>query len=188
MKPFDDTVTLETPGIHNAPQTRMPLARRIVLHWAIRLLITWFAFGLLTAATVAGLQALSVDISPIVSVGLLGVCALLTVVAVTRLIERRHLADIGLDLRRFVMDWLKGAGVGAAYLCASVGILAVLGGYRITGVAVAGQALASGLLLHVLVGVFEETLFRGILFRFLEEGFGSWIALTVTALFLDCRI
>jgi membrane protease YdiL (CAAX protease family) len=161
----------------------MPLARRIVLHWVVRLLITWFGFGLMTAATVAGLQALSIDISPIVSVGLLAVCALLTVVAVTRLIERRKLADIGLGVWRFGIDWLKGAGVGAAYLCASVGILAVFGGYRITGVTFAGQALAGGLVLHLLVGVFEETLFRGILFRFLEEGFGSWIALTVTALF-----
>lgn len=85
-------------------------------------------------------------------------------------------------LQRFVIDWLKGAGVGAAYLCASVGILALLGGYRMSGVAVAGQALAGCLVFHVLVGVFEETLFRGMLFRFLE-GFGLWIALTMTALF-----
>jgi hypothetical protein len=132
---------------------------------------------------VAGLQALSVEISPTASAGLLGVCALLTVVAVTRLIERRTLVDIGLGVRRFVSDWLKGAGVGAAYLCSCVGILAVLGGYRMSGVTFAGQALAGGLLLHFLVGVFEETLFRGMLFRFLEEGFGSWIALTITALF-----
>jgi len=183
MKPFDDTVKLASLGVQSAPLIPLPLARRIVLHWLVRLLITWFGFGLMTAAAVAGLQALSVEISPIVSVGLLSVCALLTVVAVTRLIERRNPADIGLDVRRLGIDWLKGAGVGAAYLCASVGILALFGGYRITGVAFAGQALASGLLLHVLVGVFEETLFRGILFRFLEEGFGSWIALTVTALF-----
>jgi len=73
--------------------------------------------------------------------------------------------------------------VGAAYLCACVGILAMLGDYHITGVAFAGQALVGGLVFHVLVGVFEETLFRGILFRFLEEGFGSWIALAITALF-----
>ncbi len=137
----------------------------------------------MTAAVVTGLQTLSVEIGPTVSVGLLGVSALLAVFAVTRLIEQRNPADIGLGVRRFVMDWLKGAGVGAAYLCASVGILAVLGGYRITGVAFAGPALAGGLLLHFLVGVFEETLFRGILFRFLEEGLGSWIALTLTALF-----
>ena len=115
MKSFDDAVRLATPSIQNAPQTRMPLARRIVLHWVVRLLITWFGFGLITAATVAGLQALSVEISPIVSVGLLAVCALLTVVAVTRLIERRNLAAIGLGVRHFVIDWLKGAGVGAAY-------------------------------------------------------------------------
>jgi len=128
MKTFDATVTLETPGIGNAPQPRMPLARRIVLHWVVRLLITWFGFGLMTAATVAGLQALSVEIGPIVSVGLLSVCALLTVVAVTGLIERRNPAAIGLDVRHVSIDWLKGAGVGAAYLCASVGILALLVG------------------------------------------------------------
>ncbi len=182
MKTFDDAVTLESLGVHSAPQTRMPLARRIVLHWVVRFLITWFAFGLMTAATVAGLQAMSVEITPIVSVGLLSVCALLAVFGVTRLIERRNPAAIGLGLRRFVIDWLKGAGVGAAYLCASVGILALLGGYRLSGVAFAGQSLAAGLLLHFLVGVFEETLFRGILFRFLEEGFGSWVALAMTAL------
>lgn len=183
MQTFDDTDTLEIAGTQNAPPTRMPLARRIGLHWVVRLLITWFGFGIMTAATVTGLGALSVELSPSVSTGLLAVCALLTVCAVTRLIERRTLADIGLGLRRFVIDWLKGAGVGAAYLCASMGILALLGGYRITGVAVAAQALAGGLVLHVLVGVYEETLFRGILFRFLEEGFGSWIALAISALF-----
>src|SRR4051794_6639130 len=124
MKPFDNAVTLATPGMHNAPPTRMPLARRIVVHWVVRLLITWFAFGIITAASVAGLQAMSIEVGPIVSVALLAVCSLLAVVAVTRLIERRDPAAIGLSLRRFGIDWLKGAGVGAAYLCASVGILA----------------------------------------------------------------
>jgi len=183
MNTFDDTVKLDLLGVQSAALIPLPLARRILLHWVVRLLITWFAFGLLTWASIAGLEALSVEIGPIVSVGALAACTLLAVFAVTRLIERRHLAEIGLDWRHFGMDWLKGAGVGAAYLGASVGILALLGGYRITGVAFAGQALAGGLLLHFLVGVFEETLFRGILFRFLEEGFGTWIALTLTALF-----
>jgi membrane protease YdiL (CAAX protease family) len=183
MKTFNDTVTLAPLDVQSTPPIPLPLARRIVLHWTARLLITWFGFGILTAGLVAGLQAMSVEISPIVSIGVLAVCALLTVLAVTWLIERRNPAEIGLSLRRFVIDWLKGAGVGAAYLCASVGILAVLGGYRIIGVAFVGQALAGGLLLHVLVGVFEETLVRGILFRFLEEGLGSWIALAITALF-----
>jgi len=183
MKTFDDTVTLAAPIIPDAPQTRIPLARRIVLHWVVRLLITWFGFGILTGALVAGLEVMSVDISSVVSTGVLAVCSLLTVFVVTLLIERRNPATIGLNVRRLAIDWLKGAGVGTAYLCASVGILAMLGGYRITGVVFAGQALAGGLLLHILVGVFEETLFRGILFRFLEEGFGSWIALAMTASF-----
>lgn len=183
MKTFDDTVKLTATIIPDAPQTRIPLARRIVLHWVVRLLITWFGFGILTGALVAGLEGMSVDISPVVSTGVLAVGSLLTVFVVTLLIERRNPATIGLNLRRLAIDWLKGAVVGTAYLCASVGILAVLGGYRITGVVFAWQALAGGLLLHVLVGVFEEILFRGILFRFLEEGLGSWIALAITASF-----
>jgi uncharacterized protein len=182
MKTFDDTATLASLGLPSATLNPLSLARRIVLHWVTRLLVTWFGFGLLTAAFVTGLQATSVELDPIVSLGVLSVSALLAIFAVTRLIERRKLATIGLDLRRFVIGWLKGAGLGAAYLCASVGILALLGGYSIIGLEFAGQALASGLLLHFYVGVFEETLFRGILFRFLEEGFGSWIALTMTAL------
>ena len=123
MKTFD-AVTLETIGMQDAPLIPLSLARRIMLHWVVRLLITWFGFGLLTWASIAGLEALSVEIGPIISVGVLAVCALLAVFAVTRLIEQRNPAEIGLDLRRSVMDWLKGAGVGAAYLCASVGILA----------------------------------------------------------------
>lgn len=183
MKTFDDTVTLTSLTVQKRTLIVLPLARRVVLHWIVRLLITWFGFGLLTWAGVAGLQALAIDINPTVTVGVLAVCALLTVLVVTWLIERRDPAEIGLGLRHFIMEWLKGAGMGAAYLCASVGILALLGGYRISGVTLAAQSLAGGLLLHFWVGVFEETLFRGILFRFLEEGFGSWIALTLTALF-----
>ncbi|MFN8443168.1 MAG: type II CAAX endopeptidase family protein [Caldilineaceae bacterium] len=183
MNTLDDTVHLAAPPIQQPSQTRLPLAQRILLHWVVRFLITWFAFGLITWASVAGLQAMAVEIGPNISVAMLAASSLLAVFAVTGLIERRNPAEIGLDWRRFVMDWLKGAGVGAAYICAAVGILALLGGYRISGVAFVGQALASGLLLHGLVGVFEETLFRGILFRFLEEGFGSWVALSLTALF-----
>ena len=77
MKTLDDTVTLTPLGVQSVPAVSLPLARRIVLHWVVRLLITWFGFGLMTATTVAGLQALSVDISPIVSSGLLAVCAVL---------------------------------------------------------------------------------------------------------------
>lgn len=183
MKIFDDRVKLVAQIMPDAFQTRIPLARRIMLHWVVRLLITWFGFGILTGVLVAGLEAMSVEIGPAVSTGVLAVCSLLTVFGVTLLIERRNPATIGLNVRRLAIEWLKGAGVGTAYLCACVGILAVLGGYRITGLVFTWQALAGGLLLHILVGVFEETLFRGILFRFLEEGFGSWIALAMTASF-----
>src|SRR5690349_25126339 len=100
MKTVDDTVTLDPLGIQDALQTPLPLARRIVLHWVMRFLLTWFGFGLMTAAVVTGLQAMSVELSSIVTEGLLSVCALLAVFAVTGLIERRKLVEIGLGWRR----------------------------------------------------------------------------------------
>jgi hypothetical protein len=112
MKACNDPGTLAPLDVQRTPPLRLPLAGRIVRHWVVRLLITWFGFGILTAGLVAGLQALSVDISPIVSIGVLAVCALLAVFAVTVGIERRNPADIGLSLRCLVIDWLKGAGVG----------------------------------------------------------------------------
>jgi hypothetical protein len=63
MKPFDDTGMLASLGGQSAPWIPLPLARRIVLHWAVRLLITWFGFGIRTAAIVAGFQALSVELA-----------------------------------------------------------------------------------------------------------------------------
>ena len=126
MNTFDDTVQLAAPPFHHPAQTRLPLVQRILLHWVVRCLITWFAFGLITWASVTGLQALAVEIGPIISVGMLAMSSLLAVFAVTWLLERRNLAEIGLGWRRFVMDWLKGAGVGAVYICVALGILGEL--------------------------------------------------------------
>src|SRR3954462_212261 len=109
MKTLDDAGKRASLGVQSAPLIPLPLARRIALHWVVRLLITWFGFGLLAWASVAGLQALSVEIGPIISVGMLAVGSLLTVFAATWLIERRNPAEIGLGWQRLIMDWLKGA-------------------------------------------------------------------------------
>ncbi|NNJ10385.1 CPBP family intramembrane metalloprotease [Chloroflexales bacterium ZM16-3] len=100
---------------------------------------------------------------------------------VTRLAERRSMAEIGMGLRELPGRWLRGFAVGAGFMMACAVILALLGGYRVTAVSLALGPLLYGLLLHMAVGLFEEGLFRGILFRLLEEGLGSWAALTITA-------
>jgi hypothetical protein len=79
-----------------------------------------------------------------------------------------------------------GLGAGFGVFSVAVGIAAALGVYRITG-----RGDLSGLL-SALIGaalfpaVNEELLFRGILFRWLEEWGGSWVALLLTSALFGC--
>jgi membrane protease YdiL (CAAX protease family) len=76
-----------------------------------------------------------------------------------------------------------GVGLGVLIFVISVAIAALLGIYRIVG-----QGDTSGLLPALLSAALfpafnEEILFRGILFRWIEEFGGSWAALIVTSVF-----
>ena len=76
-----------------------------------------------------------------------------------------------------------GLGLGVLIFVVSVAIAAVIGIYRIVG-----QGDASGLLPALLSAALfpafnEEILFRGILFRWIEEFGGSWVALLITSVF-----
>jgi hypothetical protein len=103
------------------------------------------------------------------------------VVIVTLLIERRSLGEVGLGAEGLPAKWGRGFAVGGAYLLFCVLVLAVAGAYRVTAVNFALWPLLSGFALQVVIGLFEEGLFRGILFRLLEEGLGSWVALLLSA-------
>jgi membrane protease YdiL (CAAX protease family) len=87
------------------------------------------------------------------------------------------------DLRSLgaVRNLALGLAMGAVLFSVVVGIAAALGSYRILGCCSA-QELASDLFIaSVMPGFMEELFFRGILFRWLEEFAGSWVALAVTS-------
>jgi membrane protease YdiL (CAAX protease family) len=98
----------------------------------------------------------------------------------------RHLGDIRRDDYRDPA-WLRqlGLGLGAGFLVfsISVGIAALLGVYHITGEGDASALLAALLASAIFPAISEELLFRGILFRWLEEFGGSWVALLLTSAF-----
>lgn len=76
---------------------------------------------------------------------------------------------------------IAGLGLGVAAMAAAVGVAALLHVYRITG---RGDTALLGLEIvgmAIIPGFTEELLFRGILFRWLEELSGSWIALAITS-------
>jgi len=78
-----------------------------------------------------------------------------------------------------------GAGVAAGFLLFSlaVGVAALLGIYRITGKGDFSDFLPALIAAAIFPAISEELVFRGILFRWLEEFGGSWLALLLTSAF-----
>jgi membrane protease YdiL (CAAX protease family) len=74
-----------------------------------------------------------------------------------------------------------GLAVGVALFSFTVGVAAALGIYAITGPGDAGDLLPQLIVGAIFPAVFEEILFRGILFRWIEEFGGSWAALVLTS-------
>jgi len=95
-----------------------------------------------------------------------------------RVVERRAVAELATD--RALPQLIAGVLVGTLLFMSTIGVLAALGHYRVTGV---------GMWLNVIVpladavqaGVVEEILFRGVIFRIAEESLGSWLALVLSA-------
>ncbi len=98
--------------------------------------------------------------------------------AYVRVVEKRPVTELSRPgaLREISL----GLALGALLFSATVGILAALGVYRITGnngwpimlLSVPG---------FIMTGVLEETVIRGIVFRILEKSLGSWLALGISA-------
>lgn len=99
-------------------------------------------------------------------------------VCFVRIVERRPVSELALP----GMSRELGVGllVGAGLYTACVLILMILGIYRIDGMNPWSYMLPA-LAMALSSGVFEELLFRGALFRIVEEWLGSWISLVVSS-------
>ena len=98
--------------------------------------------------------------------------------AFVRIVERRAVTE--LSSSHVVRELGGGLVLGALLFSTTIGILAALGAYQMTGNNGWLIMLAS-LPACVLAGVLEEVLIRGVVFRILEQWLGSWIALTISA-------
>ena len=120
------------------------------------------ASPLLSAATAAGMVALAIAVY----------------VGFVRLVERRPPTELA--LRGAGREFGIGLVVGAGLYTLCVLILMVAGIYRIEGLN-AWTFLLPALAMTLNSGFFEELLFRGALFRIVEEWLGSWISLVVSS-------
>nr|WP_085931561.1 type II CAAX endopeptidase family protein [Dyella japonica] len=107
--------------------------------------------------------------------------ALVAYLVLTRLVERRVPAE--LLSRDMVSRALAGLVTGTLLFSAVVGVLWLLGSYHVVGFNPHANWVTALLMVGLGAGIGEEIMFRGALFRIVEEGFGSWAAIVVSALF-----
>jgi membrane protease YdiL (CAAX protease family) len=95
-----------------------------------------------------------------------------------RFIEKRAVKE--LSARHAILEVLAGLGLGALLFSLSIGILAALGVYQVTGMN-GWQFMLATVPGFILAGVLEEVIMRAIIFRILEQSLGSWIAVAISA-------
>lgn len=94
-------------------------------------------------------------------------------------IERRDISELA--LQRFGHELGIGLLLGASLYAACELILLVLGVYRINGLNPISYMMPA-VAMALSSSIYEELLFRGVLFGSVEKWFGSWIALGVSSL------
>lgn len=113
------------------------------------------------------------------------VCVIASFVAyllVALVLERRR-PPIELSLQR-AAGLLIGLGLGTVLISAVVGLLFILGVFKVDGFqSPSGSTVAVTLAtVGFQAAIFEELVFRGFLFRYLEEGLGTWVSIAISAL------
>lgn len=95
-----------------------------------------------------------------------------------RYVERRDVTE--LSLPGAGREWGIGALIGVGLYTGCVLALIMLGAYRIEGFNPVSFMIPA-IALALKSGIFEELIFRGVLFRSVEEMAGSWIAIIVSS-------
>lgn len=106
--------------------------------------------------------------------------ALLAYTVLVRWVERRPVRELATPSP--LRDLALGVLAGCAYIASVVAVLWLLGAYAVVDTRSDIQFAGGLLIAGIGAGVAEEILFRGVLFRIVEEGLGTWAALLASAL------
>jgi len=170
-------------GSESGPEPREPgLARRILLFPLTRIV-------LYVVAIAGGLFVLQILIGTLGSTAPDGIGAWLSVLlglpvahgvylGLVRLVERRDPREV--ELAGAAGEVARGVLAGAGIFTLIVAVLWLAGAYEVVGVNPPG-AMTAALLVSLVSGYVEELLFRGVLFRIVEESLGSWLALGISS-------
>lgn len=162
--------------VWNARERRLRAPLRLLGHAVVLVVAAiLLAVGLRSALAGAPVDAPSPAVGLLVNAGLAGIATVVATGLAARYLDRRRLTDLGLALdRTWWRDLAAGVALGAA---AQTGILLTFlaaGWTTVRAVAVGGTdllvALAVGALAMLLVGFYEELLFRGYWLGNVAEG------------------
>jgi membrane protease YdiL (CAAX protease family) len=177
------TAPMETSPQPATTSARPNLVRRIARYPLVQAFTGVLMVVLAIAVASAASEALGVADG---AYGLAG--AILVAIAVVgawklykRWIEREPDREFAL---KAVPELAVGLVAGIVLFCLVTGAVWLLGGIRFEGLrSFPDTQFARWAAIAVISGFFEETLFRGLLFRAIEKVSGSWIALAVTSAF-----
>ncbi len=133
------------------------------------------------AVLVGGSVALSQVMDPTTASLLAYVAALAIAYPLHAILVERRRPPIELAPRR-IGGLFVGLAAGLVLFSLILGVLAALGMFRVQGFNADYAWVQPVLAVGLVAGVTEEILFRGILFRYVEEGLGTWLGVAVSGL------
>ena len=161
--------------MNSSEKSHMPLWK-----WILLIMLGSIVF-LLLSQTVPVVGSFSNNIWIKTLLMLLGASSVLGIYATwVKLFEKRKVSE--LCLRRALPDLIKGFFIGFLFIAVVVGILALMGVYRIDSVNINWIGLLLSVAAYSIVAVSEEVLFRGILFRMIDERYHALQAFIISSL------
>jgi membrane protease YdiL (CAAX protease family) len=153
-----------------------PARIAIFVAWLVGLMVM-VQFGLFALGLGKDTPMLQQDLAQFAIRALVPLAAYLILV---KLIERR--APTELAPRSLLPQGLLGVLLGLVLFSAVVAVLWLAGSYHVTSIRPDAPWLGALLVVGLGAGIGEEIMFRGVLFRIVEEGLGTWWALAISAL------
>lgn len=150
---------------------QFPLIRLVVLGYTIFYLMGWTEGRIQQFKEIPG-------IGVAIALGM-GLVVMALYYAWGKWIERREVTE--LSLPGMPRQWGIGALLGLGLYSGCAGILMILGIYQVEGFNPL-SFMVPAIAMSVKSGIFEELVFRGVLFRSVEDLAGSWIAVVVSSL------
>lgn len=146
----------------------------------MRLLKQLVAVAAVAFAGSAGMSAVAGDALLTLGTGVVAAGLMVVVYAwAVQWSERRAPVEVAAE-GAVAATW-RGVLIGVGMFAAVIANIAFLGGYRVEGAgSLAGAAALVGVMAAAAVS--EELIFRGVLFRILEERLGTWLSLVLTGL------